>query len=100
VRTALESGPISMICRNCGTEIADKALICYRCGTATTEAVRQPAKLPSRNSNIAVLATLITLTTGAVGAGIFAPDQVPPEASYSVAAVAALLTVWRLRRRS
>jgi uncharacterized membrane protein YvbJ len=25
-------------CRQCGTEIADKALICYRCGTATTEA--------------------------------------------------------------
>jgi hypothetical protein len=26
-----------MQCRNCGTEIADKALICYRCGEATTE---------------------------------------------------------------
>ena len=27
-----------MLCRNCGTEIAEKALICYKCGTATTEA--------------------------------------------------------------
>ena len=27
-----------MVCRNCGTEIADRALICYKCGTATTEA--------------------------------------------------------------
>jgi hypothetical protein len=26
-----------MICKYCGTEIADKALICYRCGNATTE---------------------------------------------------------------
>jgi len=26
-----------MQCRNCGVEIADKALICYRCGNATTE---------------------------------------------------------------
>jgi uncharacterized membrane protein YvbJ len=26
-----------MICAHCGTEIADKALICYRCGHATTE---------------------------------------------------------------
>jgi hypothetical protein len=26
-----------MNCRHCGTEIADKALICYRCGHATTE---------------------------------------------------------------
>jgi hypothetical protein len=33
-----------VICRNCGTEIADKALICYRCGQATTEPrVRPPA---------------------------------------------------------
>ena len=35
-----------MQCRNCGAEIADKALICYKCGTATTEAKYQPAKLP------------------------------------------------------
>ena len=39
-----------MKCRNCGTEIADKALICYRCGTATTEAKYQPVQLRSRRS--------------------------------------------------
>ena len=27
-----------MTCRKCGTEIAAKAIICYKCGTATTEA--------------------------------------------------------------
>lgn len=26
-----------MTCKHCGTEIAAKALICYRCGHATTE---------------------------------------------------------------
>ena len=26
-----------MKCKYCGTEIAEKALICYRCGNATTE---------------------------------------------------------------
>jgi hypothetical protein len=26
-----------MICTHCGTEIADKALICFRCGKPTTE---------------------------------------------------------------
>jgi hypothetical protein len=26
-----------MTCKHCGATIADKALICYRCGTATTE---------------------------------------------------------------
>jgi hypothetical protein len=35
-------------CRQCGTEIADKALICYRCGTATTEAQYQPYVAPRR----------------------------------------------------
>jgi hypothetical protein len=38
------------MCRTCGTEIADKALICYRCGTATTEAkFRPPAARPRRS---------------------------------------------------
>ena len=33
-----------MICKHCGTEIADKALICYRCGNATTEPrIKPPA---------------------------------------------------------
>ena len=36
-----------MICRYCGTEIADKALICYRCGNATTEPrIKPPAAGP------------------------------------------------------
>ena len=34
-----------MQCRKCGTEIADKAIVCYRCGTATTDPVRAPAEL-------------------------------------------------------
>ena len=34
-----------MTCAHCGTEIADKALICYRCGNATTEPrVKPPAE--------------------------------------------------------
>jgi uncharacterized membrane protein YvbJ len=40
-----------MQCRNCGAEIADKALICYRCGTATTEARYQPAPIGRRRSS-------------------------------------------------
>jgi hypothetical protein len=37
-----------MICRSCGTDIADKALVCYRCGAATTDPVRKPAPGPSK----------------------------------------------------
>ena len=36
-----------MICTHCSTEIAEKALICYRCGHATTEPrVKPPADGP------------------------------------------------------
>jgi len=47
-----------MQCRNCGAEIADKALICYRCGTATTEARYQPAPIGRRRSST-MLRTII-----------------------------------------
>ena len=56
-----------MICKYCGTEIADKALICYRCGNATTEPrIKPPAEGPlferPRRSRIpVVIAVLIVL---------------------------------------
>ena len=31
-----------MKCRECGTEIAEKALICFRCGASVEEAVTKP----------------------------------------------------------
>ena len=48
-----------MRCRNCGTEIADKALICYRCGTATTEAKYKPYVAPARRRPSMVIVVLI-----------------------------------------
>jgi hypothetical protein len=51
-----------MRCRNCGTEIADKALICYRCGTATTEAKYKPAEIrPRRRMSLARVVLLIVI---------------------------------------
>jgi uncharacterized membrane protein YvbJ len=44
-----------MQCRQCGTEIAEKALICYRCGTATTEPKFKPATSATRASTKARL---------------------------------------------
>ena len=40
-----------MTCRQCGTEIAGNALICYRCGTPTTEAKFKPVELHDRRSS-------------------------------------------------
>jgi zinc-ribbon domain len=58
-----------MQCRNCGAEIADKALICYRCGTATADAKYRPAPLRRRASRwrrpAVVLAILLLLLLAA-----------------------------------
>ena len=56
-----------MLCKYCGTEIADKALICYRCGNATTEPrIKPPAEgplfeRPRRSRMPVVIAVLIVL---------------------------------------
>jgi hypothetical protein len=55
-----------MNCRNCGAEIADKALICYRCGTATTEAKYRPTPLSRTGSRSSLIATVIALALIAV----------------------------------
>jgi len=50
-----------MQCRHCGAEIADKALICYRCGTATTEAKYKPAagRDRSRRSPLTIVVIVV-----------------------------------------
>jgi hypothetical protein len=53
-----------MICKHCGTEIADKALICYRCGNATTEPrIKPPSEgplfEPPRRSRIPVVIVIL-----------------------------------------
>lgn len=67
-----------MLCTHCGTEIADKALICYRCGNATTEPrVKPPADGPlferPRRSRVpmvlVVLLILIALLLAAWASG-------------------------------
>jgi uncharacterized membrane protein YvbJ len=50
-----------MQCRNCGTEIADKALICYRCGTATTEARHKPFVRPGARSPWTIVSITIAI---------------------------------------
>ena len=50
-----------MTCRNCGTEIADKALICYRCGTATTEAKYQPYVAPKGRAGSTLIYAVIAV---------------------------------------
>lgn len=53
-----------MQCRSCGTEIADKALICFRCGAATTDPVRKPYVAPKKNPFMALLGWLLVVVGG------------------------------------
>lgn len=50
-----------MLCRSCGTEIADKALICYRCGTSTTEAKYAPYVAPARRGRPTLVIAVIAV---------------------------------------
>jgi uncharacterized membrane protein YvbJ len=54
-----------MQCRQCGTEIAEKALICYRCGTAVSEPIKPPAQARSTRR---VALTVILMAGGALAA--------------------------------
>ena len=89
-----------MKCRQCGTEIAEKALICYRCGTATTAPkIAPPPARPARGPFPLIVALLVIVI-----AAVLALPQLPegPErmGGYAAVVVAAALTVWKLRPRA
>jgi hypothetical protein len=91
-----------MICRNCGTEIADKALICYRCGTATTEARFKPAAAPRAARPMVLIVVmiaivLIALTTAYVELGRGA--QTGTVSGIAVAAALLIVVVRAVARR-
>ena len=94
-----------MICRNCGTEIADKAIVCYRCGAGTTDPVRKPAVVQRRRGRLLPLAALVLLVLLALylgQAGRIAP--VPLSSGYQMAAgiciaIAMVLVLIRIARR-
>ena len=64
-----------MVCRQCGTEIADKAIICYKCGTATAIPAARPAGSSGRTA----------------GQGI-------PGWAWALLAAVAVAVIWRLTR--
>jgi zinc ribbon protein len=93
-----------MICRNCGTEIADKAIVCYRCGTATTDPVRRPAAVRSRRGRALPLVALVLLALLGLFLGQAGQNVLPPGRGYGLAAgvaiaAAIIVLVIRIVRR-
>ena len=92
-----------MLCRHCGTEIADKAIICYRCGAGTTDPVRQPARVaPGRSPLLGFVAIavllLLGLYMGQASRAAADPGQYQIIAGVLVAA-ALVLFIFRIVRR-
>ena len=91
-----------MICRSCGTDIAAKALICYKCGAATTDPVFQPPPTGRRRSNVAFTITftaLVLLVLAAVVLSRLSPTGTPPWVTWVVGLVAIVIVALRAYAR-
>ena len=91
-----------MTCRQCGTEIAEKALVCYKCGAATTDPVHQASSNApgrSRSAFIVTFIALLLLAGVAVVLARSAPSGTPPAVTYIVAGVAIVIVALRAYAR-
>jgi hypothetical protein len=92
-----------MFCRQCGTEIADKAIVCFRCGAGTTDPVRRPAAVRQRRGRVLplvamVLLVLLALFLGQAG-GTVVPDNYRLGAAFGIVIAIVVLAVRTFRRR-
>jgi ribosomal protein L40E len=88
-----------MICKQCGTEIADKALVCFRCGAATFEPKVRPAQAKRPRSRLPVIAALLVLVLAALFMAQATAGQAPRLVSWIIAALAAIVLAWRIFAR-
>lgn len=92
-----------MQCKQCGTEIAEKAIVCYRCGAATTDPVRRPAAIRPRRGRLpstlaAVFLLIAALYMGQASRTAANPDEWRMLAA-ALAAAAVILLIFRIIRR-
>ena len=86
-----------MKCRTCGTEIADKALICYRCGEATTTPkIAPPPPQPERGPVPVIIAILVLIAAAVLVLPELAPGA-PRNAGWAALAIITFITVRVLR---
>jgi uncharacterized membrane protein YvbJ len=92
-----------MQCRSCGTEIADKAIVCFRCGAGTTDPVRKAVPVRPRRSILPSLLSVAVLLISALYMGQASRTAADPERWQTIAAVlvgaAVVILVIRIIRR-
>ena len=60
-----------MVCRQCGTAIADKAIVCFKCGAATAVPEARPSNRLGAARRSTVPAWIWALIAAAVLAGVW-----------------------------
>jgi hypothetical protein len=90
-----------MTCTRCGVEIADKALICYRCGAATAPARRAAATTPAvrRRPDAAAVVALIALVMAALFLGTTTDGEAPRLVGWALLALGVLAAALHLAQR-
>jgi hypothetical protein len=86
---------MAMQCRTCGTEIADKALVCYRCGTATAGPAPSPRAASPRRLIVPIIAAFAIVVIGALYMAMAARGNTPSLVNWAMLGLAAVVVVWR-----
>ena len=87
-----------MKCRSCGAEIAEKAIVCYRCGTPTAELAPPTAAKGSRPNLFAILVLILIIAAGAWLIPMTRPGSVERIGAWVVTWIVILADVAWLRR--
>jgi hypothetical protein len=57
-------------CRSCGTTIAEKAIVCYKCGTPTADLAAVP-RAPARARSTSLVLILVFIVEAAVAGAVY-----------------------------
>jgi hypothetical protein len=90
-----------MKCRSCGLEIADKAIVCYRCGAPTADLPAPVAADRRRRPNWTALPVMLVI----IALAVWLIPKTPPgsverwEAWFGLVVITVTSAVWLRRRR-
>jgi hypothetical protein len=93
-----------MQCRQCGTEIADKAIVCFRCGAGTSDPVRKPVAVkpprsPFLSAGMLIVFLMVALYMWQVSRTAANPELPQLAAGLAIGAALVVLLVGILRKR-
>ena len=93
-----------MQCRQCGTEIADKAIVCFRCGAGTSDPVRKavaikPKRSPFLPAGMIVVFVVLAIYMWQVSRTASNPELPQLAAGLAIGAALVVLLLGILRKR-